>query len=109
MLSYKAFKGVESLLDRVEVWGIGRKHKDSDAVRIGESLKFLSLQNQYHPSGVDSLGAPYLPIMTTSVVANQEALRQWPWVHPRQRNKGFESLSRIRALKHVDGDIALHR
>ena len=85
MLSYKAFKGMESLLDRVEVWGIGRKHKDSDAVRIGESLKFLSLQDQYHPSGVDSLGAPYLPIMTTSVVANQDALRQWPWVHPRQK------------------------
>jgi hypothetical protein len=71
MLSYKAFKGVESLLDRVEVW-----HKDTDAVRIGESLKFLSLLDQYHPSRVGSLGAPYLSIMTTSVVANQDALRQ---------------------------------
>jgi hypothetical protein len=45
MLPYKAFKSVECLLDRIEVWGVRREHKDCDTVRVGESLKFLSEVN----------------------------------------------------------------
>src|SRR5882762_4725181 len=54
MFPYKGFKGVEGLLDRIEVWGIGREHEDCYTVRIGESLKFLSLLGQHRPNHAGS-------------------------------------------------------
>jgi hypothetical protein len=50
--------------------------------------------------------------MITGVVANDNALRQWPGVHFREKmagNERFELFFGIRTLKYVNGDITFHR